>query len=122
MKPNDMSAVAVIGGDSKMMAIWHVAAEPIVPASRLCGAWVTDDVHVQRTVVAARRVVLFGAGPNCSLKTLLTHTSGVIDLSATLTAIERRTNELDEIHKTSPTPKGSPRTPIRWPAPCPVPD
>jgi hypothetical protein len=49
MSPDEMRAIAVVNGDADRMAIWHVAAEPIVQTSRLCGAWVTDDPNVQRT-------------------------------------------------------------------------
>ncbi|CPT65826.1 Uncharacterised protein [Mycobacteroides abscessus] len=122
MNPDDMSAVAVVHGDADRMAIWHVAAEPIVQTSRLCGAWLTEDRDIQRKVVATRKVVLADDEPNDAIKALLTHASGVIDLKATLVAIEQYTDGLNEIHRASPTPKGSSRAPISWPAPVPIPD
>ncbi|WP_078327597.1 hypothetical protein [Mycobacteroides salmoniphilum] len=121
MKPEDMRAVAVVNGDDNMVAIWHVATEPVVQTSRLCGAWVTDDRDVQQNVVAARKVLLLDE-PSDYVRALLTHVRGVIDLKATLIAIEQYTADLDEIHRTTPTPKGSQRAPISWPALTQVPD
>lgn len=122
MNREDMRAVAVVNGDADRMVIWHVAVEPIVQASRLCGAWVTDDPDVQRTVVAARNIMLFGDSSTDYFAALLADTRGVIDLKATLVAVEQYTDRLDEIHRASPTPNGSPRAPISWPAPQQVPD
>ncbi|WP_301144788.1 hypothetical protein [Mycolicibacterium fortuitum] len=113
-----MRAVAVVNGDADRMAIWHVAVEPVVQTSRLCGAWVTDDPDVQRTVVATRNIVLFDDLSNDYIDAMLDHARGVIDLKATLVAIEQYTDGLNEIHRASPTPGGSPRAPISWPAPC----
>lgn len=122
MSPNDMRAVAVLNGGADRTVIWHVAVEPAVQTSRLCGAWVTDDPDVQQTVVATRNIVLFGDLSNDYIDALLAHTRGIIDLKATLVAIEQYTDDLDEIHRASPTPNGSPRAPINWPSMCEVPD
>lgn len=112
----------MVNGDADRMAIWHVAVEPVVQASRLCGAWVTDDPDVQRTVVATRNIVLFGDSSNDYVAALLADTQGVIDLKAAFVAIEQYTDSLNEIHRASPTPSGSPRAPISWPAPQQVPN
>lgn len=122
MNPDDKSAVAVVNSDADMMAIWHVAAEPDGQTARLCGAWVTDNLDVQRKVIATRKVVLFGDEPSDSIKALLAHARSVIDLKATLVAIGQYTDGLDEIHRASLSPKGTPRAPISWPAPCQLPD
>lgn len=122
MNPDDMSSVAVVNGDTDMMAIWHVAAEPVVQTARLCGAWVTEDVGIQRSVVGARKVVVLGDPPSESIRVLLTGAQGVVDLKATLVAIEQRIEALDAIHRDSLTPKGTRRAPISWPALCQLPD
>ena len=122
MNRDVMRAVAVENGGADRMAIWHVAVEPVVQASRLCGAWVTDDPDVQRTVVATRNVMFFGDSSTDYFAALLADSQGVIDLKATLVAVEQYTDRLDEIHRASPTPNGSPRAPISWPAPQQVPD
>lgn len=122
MSSDEMSAVAVVNGDADMMAIWHVAAEPIVQTSRLCGAWVTNELDVQRKVIASRKVALLADESSDYIKTLLTHANNVIDLNATLLAIARYTDGLDEIHRASLTPKGSSRAPISWPVVHRVPD
>lgn len=122
MSPNEMRAILVLNGDADRMAIWHIAVEPVVQTSRLCGAWVTDDPDVQRTVVATRNIVLFGDLSNDYIDALLAHARGVIDLKATLVAIEQYTDGLNEIHSASPTPNGSLRAPISWPAMHQVPD
>ncbi len=122
MSPDDLSAVAVVNGDVDTMAIWHVAVEPVGQTSRLCGAWVTDDLEVQRKVIAARKVVLLNDEPSQDIKELLTHSLGVIDLTATLVAIEHCIEHLDETNRSSHTLKGGRRAPISWPALCPVPE
>lgn len=122
MNRDVMRAVAVVNGDADRMAVWHVAVEPVVQASRLCGAWVTDDADVQQTVVANRNIVLVGDLSNDYIDAMLDHARGVIDLKATLVAVEQYTDRLNEIHRASPTANGSPRAPIGWPAPQQVPD
>ncbi|MFM8856317.1 MAG: hypothetical protein ACKOI2_03760 [Actinomycetota bacterium] len=115
MSPEDTSAIAVLNGDADMMAIWHVAVEPVAQTARLCGAWVTDDLEVQRKVLASRKVVVFGDQTNDRIEALLSHTRGVIDLTATLVAIKQHICSVNDVHRASRTPKGSPRQPITWP-------
>ena len=115
MTPHPLSAVAVVNADANMVAIWHVAAEPIAQTARLCGAWVTDDLDVQQKVVAARGVVVVGSAPAQRIRPLLSHAGGVIDVEATLEAIEQYTVGLDEIQHASLTPNGNRRAPISWP-------
>lgn len=115
MIPHPMSAVALVNANDSVVAIWHVAAEPIAQTARLCGAWVTDDTEIQRKVVAARAVVVFGGEPNELVKPLMSHAGGIIDLKATLIAIEQHISTVDEIHSVSRTPLGNPRAPIIWP-------
>ena len=115
MNPEDMSAIAVVNGDADMMAIWHVAVEPVAQTARLCGAWVTDEFDVQRKVVGSRKVVVFGDQSNDRIMALLTDARGVIDLKATFVAIEQHIGAVNDIHRVSRTPKGNPREPITWP-------
>lgn len=115
MSAEDMSAIAVMKGDADMLAIWHVAVEPVAQTARLCGAWVTDDLDVQRKVVAFRKAVVFGDQSNDRITTLLAEARGAIDLKATLVAIEQHVGAVNDIHRASRTPKGNPREPITWP-------
>jgi len=115
MNPDELSSVAVVNGGADRVAVWHVAAEPVVQTARLCGAWVTNDLGAQRHVVAARKVVLLGEEPSDYIKALLTHAQGVVDCKATLVAIEQHIEGLDQIHRASLTPRGSRRAPISWP-------
>jgi len=112
---NELGAIAVVNGDADMMAIWHVAVDPVAQTARLCGAWVTGDLDTQRKVVAARRTVVLDDSSIGSTTEVLDHADGVIDLKATLAAIEQYTCGLDDIHYASRTPKGSRRAPITWP-------
>ena len=116
MNPDDLSAIAVVNGDAEMMAIWHVAVEPVAQTARLCGAWVTDENDVQRKVVSSRKVVVFGEQSNDRITALLNDACGVIDLKATIVAIEQHIGVVTDIHHASRTPKGSPRAPLAWPA------
>lgn len=116
MNPDDMSAIAVVNSDADMMAIWHVAVEPVAQTARLCGAWVTDDLDVQQKVVAARKVVVFADQSNDHITALLAYARGVIDLKATLEAVEQNIEVVNNIHRASRTPKGNPRAPLIWPA------
>ncbi|SKG74747.1 Uncharacterised protein [Mycobacteroides abscessus subsp. bolletii] len=122
MSADDLSAVAVLNGDLDTMAIWHVAVEPVAQTSRLCGAWVTDDLEVQRKVIAGRKVVLLDDEPSRGIEELFTYSRGVIDLVATLEAIEQCIENLDETHRSSRTEAGGRRAPISWPVLSPVPD
>lgn len=115
MNPVDTSAVAVVNADASAVAIWHVAVEPVPQTARLCGAWVTDDFEVQRKVAAGRLAAVIGDESAKAGKALLTHTSGIIDLLATLTAITDHTNYLDALQAESQTAKGNQRAPITWP-------
>lgn len=108
-------SVAVVNGASGRVAVWHVATEPIVQTSRLCGAWIASDAQGQRGVVESRLAVVSDA-PCESVRTLVSYANGVIDIEATLSAIQRYLDELDEVHRASLTPKGSKRAPISWPA------
>lgn len=110
-----MSASAVVNADQGRVAIWHVATEPIAQTSRLCGAWVTDDSEVQRKVVTARAVVVFGDELTQPVKPLLQHAAGTIDIKATLAAIEQHIFVVNGVHAESRTDKGNPRAPIPWP-------
>lgn len=101
MNSADMSAIAVVNGDADMMAIWHVAVEPVAQTARLCGAWVTGDVDVQHKVVAARNIVVFGGQSNDRIMDLIAHARGVIDLKATLVAIEQNLGAINDIHRAS---------------------
>ena len=112
---NELGAIAVVNADADTMAIWHVAADPIAQTARLCGAWVTGDLDTQRKVVAARKAVVLGDRSIGSTTEVLAHAGGIIDLKATLAAIEQYTCGLDDIHHASRTPKGSQRAPITWP-------
>ncbi|MCV7281425.1 hypothetical protein H7J88_17450 [Mycolicibacterium flavescens] len=116
MSLDDTSAIAVVHSGSDAVAIWHVAVEPVVQTARLCGAWVTRDADVQQRVIRARKVVLVNEVMSDRLESLLTHSDGAFDVEATLTAIRQHIDRLDEIHRTSFTPKGSPRAPISWPS------
>ena len=116
MNSADMIAIAVVNRDADMMAIWHVAVEPVAQTARLCGAWVTGDVDVQHKVVAARNIVVFGGQSNDRIMDLIAHARGVIDLKATLVAIEQNLGAINDIHRASRTPKGNPRAPLTWPA------
>ena len=116
MSSEDMSAIAVVNGDADMMAIWHVAVEPVAQTARLCGAWVTADRDVQTRVIANRKVVVFGDHSTDLPTAVLAYARGVIDLKATLVAIEQTIGFVNEIHHASRTPKGNPRAPLTWPA------
>ncbi len=116
MNSADMSAIAVVNGDADMMAIWHVAVEPVAQTARLCGAWVTEDADVQQKVVAARNIVVFGGHSIDRITDLIAHTRGVINLKSTLVAIEQNIGVFNDIHHASRTPKGNPRAPLTWPA------
>lgn len=116
MNSADMSAIALVNGDADMMAIWHIAVEAVAQTARLCGAWVTDDLGVQHKVVAARNIVVFGDRSNDRITDLIARTRGVIDLKATLVAIEQNISAINDIHRASRTPKGNPRAPLTWPA------
>lgn len=96
-------------------AVWHVYISPSTPLTRLCGAWVVDDAHTLRSVLAARLLLPFGDHLDQEAALLADSAVGIVDPNATLASIGNRISELDALHSESKTAAGKARAPINWP-------
>jgi hypothetical protein len=96
-------------------AVWHVDINPSTPLARLCGAWVTSDVHTLQSVVAGRLLLPFGGRLTAQAGLLADGSDGIVDPNATLTSIRSIMSRLDALHCDSRTAAGKARAPITWP-------
>jgi hypothetical protein len=108
--------IAVFRAGEDVSAVWHVDISPSTPLMRLCGAWVTDDINVVRSVLATRLLLPFGGRLDTDGTALADAASAIVDPNATLTRVGDTICELDARHRSSKTAAGKPRAPIAWPA------
>lgn len=114
--PGHSGVVAVVHSTKDRTAIWHVDINTVMPMSRLCGAWETDDPKIWRNVLAQRLLLPVDDQMSGPVRKLVSSTAGVFDASATRNAVADVIADLDELHRSTPTAAGNARAPIQWPA------
>ena len=119
--------VAIVHGDNKRTAIWHVDVGPsAMQMSRLAGAWVADNADIGGWVtpnrdgvfphlLVGRQVVPYAGTVPEALQLYRTLFGTQLDLEQTRVNVIRWRDDWNEHHSVSLTKAGKPRMPIAWP-------